>query len=167
MAKITEGQGFMMLLAAVAVLLLLVWLFKKQPVHSWQPPHLPPRPTHEQLQALKNRFNQWRNRNCPVCQAPGECVCPSPRPTMADAQLACNGQDASQGVPFSVDCINSIFSVYGCNPRYPDPNTDPADINYNQSGRTFQQVVSDAYSWSSAQDDVHRNGCYAPGGVPQ
>lgn len=129
-----------------------------------------------QLASLKKRF-------CPVCQdSNGDCNCPPPvdcppsdcppaRPTAQDAQNACAGQDITQGVPYTADCINAIFGVYGCNMPYPDPNTTPDQIKYNSDPNynyyTPTDVMNDAKAWATWGDDTHRQGCYGPGGIPQ
>lgn len=116
------------------------------------------------IAALKAKY-------CPVCQdQSGECNCPqvdcppaAGRPTMEDAQNICAGQDPTQGVPWTTDCINAIYNVYGCNNRYPPgmPVTD-----YDANG-TWDGFNNDAKAWASMTDDVHRNGCYAPGAYTQ
>jgi len=122
------------------------------------------------LAALKAKY-------CPVCQdSTGECNCPPQadcppsRPTAQDAQAACAGQDPTQGVPWTAGCINSIFSVYGCNVPYPDPSTTPDQIlfnvNPNYSYYTLQNINDVARQYATWDDDVHRSECYGVGGVP-
>ena len=121
------------------------------------------------IAALKAKY-------CPVCQdQSGECNCPqvdcpASRPTAQDAQAACAGQDITQGVPYTAQCINAIFGVYGCNVPYPDPAT-PEDqilfnVNPNYNYYTLQNINDVARQYATWDDDVHRNECYAQGGVP-
>jgi hypothetical protein len=122
------------------------------------------------IAALKAKY-------CPVCQdQSGECNCPpqadcpAPRPTAQDAQALCAGQDITQGVPYTADCINAIFSVYGCNVPYPDPNTPQDQILFNVNPQysyyTLQNINDVARQYATWGDDVHRNECYGQGGVP-
>ncbi len=172
MPKLTQTQGVILLLIVAGTILLLVYLYK----NSWsegrhQLPRLPrlPRMPHLPHLPTQSQLNQWKAKHCPTCQSEGPCMCPPQRPTMEDVQNACEGQDPSQGVPFTVDCVNKTYEVYGCNPRYPDPNTTPQDINFNDTSAyayKWSDINGDAYQWSTLTDDGHRQGCYAPGGVP-
>lgn len=176
MALSDKERMMLYLLLAVVGLLLLIWVFQEKPSRATLPHVSMPHLSQSQRQALmtlgKNEIASLKSKYCPVCQDnSGQCNCPAqipPRPTMEDAQNVCAGMGMANGVPFTADCVNAIFGVYGCNNRYaPDTPTD--QINYNSTDSytfTFNDIANDAYLWSSLTDDAHRNGCYAPGGVP-
>lgn len=196
---LTEKERMMLyLFLAIVAVLVLVWFIRdnRRQGHPTSAPssgsggyHLPKRPnlanlphlSDAQKKALRSmgaaQLASLKKRFCPVCQdSSGDCNCPPPvdcppsRPTAQDAQNACAGQDITQGVPYTAECINSIFSVYGCNVPYPDPNT-PSDqilfnVNPNYNYYTLQNINDVARQYATWDDDVHRNECYGAGGVP-
>lgn len=84
------------------------------------------------------------------------------RPNMWQVQEVCAGMDPTQpnGTPYTAECINSVFSMFGCTPRFA-PGTPTDQINYNNTFlRNPEGVVKDAFQWASDTDESHRSGCY-------